>query len=167
MGWAHQLDGAVQSVDGSRRISYRTNSKLASAASAIWLGSVQSPSSDSGSRRSVMPKARPIRATSLPILPKPTTVRHLPRRFAPIPLCQPTSRTEPASRSRWRAVARRRAQVSSARRGGHETPSRHPYSQNKRARAVDASSAPSRPHSNFVGSRFCREAEAKSLRTAE
>ena len=40
-------------------------------------------------------------------------------------------------------------------------------SQNKNASEVDASSAPSKPHSNFVCSRFCRGAEAASLRTAE
>jgi hypothetical protein len=37
-------------------------------------------------------------------------------------------------------------------------------SQKKNARAIDASSAPSRPHSNFVGSRFCCHAEVPSLK---
>jgi len=48
----------------------------------------------------VMPKARPIRATSLPMLPSPTTPRHLLRRFAPILVCQPPSLIEQASRAR-------------------------------------------------------------------
>jgi hypothetical protein len=36
-------------------------------------------------------------------------------------------------------------------------------SQNKNARAIDADSAPSKPHSSFVGSRFCRDADIPSL----
>jgi hypothetical protein len=37
-------------------------------------------------------------------------------------------------------------------------------SQNKNARAIDADSAPSKPHSSFVGSRFCCDADIPSLK---
>jgi hypothetical protein len=36
-----------------------------------------------------MPKARPIRATSFPMLPNPTTASVLPLRLVPSPVCQP------------------------------------------------------------------------------
>ena len=39
-------------------------------------------------------------------------------------------------------------------------------SQNKNARTIDASSAPSKPHSSFVGSRFSCQAEVPSLKSA-
>src|SRR5271166_760812 len=39
-------------------------------------------------------------------------------------------------------------------------------SQKKNARTIDASSAPSKPHSSFVGSRFCCQAEAPPLESA-
>ena len=39
-------------------------------------------------------------------------------------------------------------------------------SQNKNARTIDASNAPSKPHSSFVGSRFSYQAEVPSLKSA-
>src|SRR5260221_11536115 len=60
-----------------------------------------------------MPKARPMRATSLPMFPSPTTPRLLPLRFEPRLVCHPPALSEAASRSMPRMLARISDQVNS------------------------------------------------------
>src|SRR5258706_4078136 len=59
----------------------------------------------------LMPKACPIRATSPPILPSPSTPNVFPFRSLPILRCQPPERSDAFSAATWRALARMRAHV--------------------------------------------------------
>jgi hypothetical protein len=77
----------------------------------------------SGSRFSLhattsIPKARAIRATSDPMLPRPRIPRILPRMPSPIVRCQPPERTDAVSMMRFRALARMREQSQFYRRAG-------------------------------------------------